>query len=99
MEREVDRLVLAAEAARLREAKEEAAERAMALAEGYPRAGRERDIPGVFEDDGTLRRWFTNELWPGPETCWFVFEPAPRQPPIPAVVAMDELLIGVLWLQ
>jgi len=26
-------------------------------------------------------------------------EPAPGQPPIPAVVALDDLLIGVLWLQ
>ena len=48
-------------------------------------------------DDATLRRWFSTELWPGPGPHWFVFEPAPRQVPVPAVIAIDALLVGVLW--
>lgn len=99
MERELDRIVAATEAARLRAAEDEEAERANARAEGYPREDRERDQPGVFEDDATLRRWFATELWPGPETRWFVFEPVSGGAPVPAVVAVDDLLIGVLWIQ
>lgn len=94
---ELDRLFAAAEAARSRAAADEAAERAEAEAGGYGLGESTPVSPGPFEDDAALRRWFSTELWPGPGPRWFVFEPAPRQAPVPAVIAIDALLVGVLW--
>lgn len=37
------------------------------------------------------------ELWPGPEVRWFVLGPDAKSRRLPAVVAVDDLLLGVAW--
>lgn len=99
MLQEVDTLFSATAAARQARAVELAAERAQAKADGYELHEPPDSVPPRFKDDATLRTWFTADLWTAPDTAWFVFEPPPRTPPLPAVIALDELLIGLLWFE
>lgn len=99
MERELDRIFTATDKELRRNAAKLVTERAEAEAGGYPTEKPDDGSSPPFEDYATLRRWFTADLWPGPGVSWFVFEPPARGTKVPAVIAVDDLLIGVLWVQ
>lgn len=99
MEREIETIFAATDARLRRNAAEHAAARAEAQADGCVLDEPDYGSSPPFEDYATLRHWFTTDLWPGQSSSWFVFEPPSGEPAVPAVIAVDDLLIGVLWIQ
>lgn len=95
MERALDALVAVSEACLAQDAAEAAAERAMAEEGGWsPPSPPWAD---VFSDYAALRRWFAEELWPGPDVTWFVFAPRQGDHCKHAIVGVDDLLVGATW--
>lgn len=99
MEREIETIFAATDAGLRRHAAERAAARADARAAGHELHEPDDGSPPPFEDYATLRNWFVAELWPGQRSSCFVFEAPPGSGALPAVIAVDDLLIGVLWIQ
>ncbi|MDC0722521.1 hypothetical protein [Nannocystis bainbridge] len=76
---------------------EEAAERAEAEAGGWLDDVGPSRLADLMIDLEALRRWFTAELWAAAEPTWFT-NTGPGFRGEPAVIALDDDIVTILWL-
>ena len=92
--RVLDEIVAVSEARVQRDAEEAAEQRASAEEGGD--APEPADWGSSFSDYAAMRRWF-EQLWPGPDVGWFVLTGAREG--LRAVGGVDDLLVGVAWVE